>query len=94
MGAEKRLVAGEGAAAGAGGAQGTARWVTNHTVTYNTERGLEKRGTGKAWWVEQCVNHSPALATANPSTVPMHGPEPRGGMGAPRGRGSHWEPSS
>lgn len=48
-----------------------------------------ERGTGKAWWVEQCVNHSPGSGTANPSTIPMRGPAPRGGMGAsgPMGKG-------
>lgn len=45
--------------------------------------GLVERGTGKAWWVEQCVNHSLGLGTANPSTGPMRGPALRGGMGAP-----------
>lgn len=45
--------------------------------------GLVERGTGKAWWVEQCVNHGPGSGTANPSTVPMRGSALRGGMGAP-----------
>lgn len=51
--------------------------------------GLEERGTGKAWWVEQCVNHGPRPGTANPSAVPRHAarlPSPcRDGWGAPGG---------
>lgn len=53
--------------------------------------GLEERGTGKAWWVEQCVNHGPRPGTANPSSVPRHAarlPSPcRDGWGAPGGLG-------
>lgn len=55
-------------------------------AAHSSAQGPVERGTGKAWWVEQCVNHSPWPGTANPSRVPMHAAQ----LSSPRWDGGTW----